>query len=609
MSTSQVNMTPLSKLLLVALAVGIVIGGAELSMSRGWIPTPGIMQSLVPQKATDDISKLQQVEHKTTVAKVQDPSSSVAHVNSTPIQLLNWEWNAQMGLFYANGGPDTTKGSIMEKQGVNLHLHREDSNDNMKTALVKCAEQLADGANACTLPAAAGVVVMGDGGAQWFADLNPRLAKYGTKLIETGAIGRSAGEDTMVGPDEWKTDPKKALGGTIVGVLRDGDWNIALKWEGDNGLRNNPDPTTYDADAVNWISAPDNDYIKAVTEVYNANRCESRPVVKDGHKTGRTQNVCPDAVVTWTPGDEKAVHGKGGVKIVSSREYAAQMPSVILMVKKFADANHDEISHLIAGALEGGAQVKSYDSALRKAAQISQDVYKDSDTTPDYWYKYFKGVHEGRNTLGGSAVFDLEDVLAYFGLESGYDNKMRTTYTTFAAIDKQQYPSLFGKDNPIPPYSEAVDTSYLRGAQDILNNQSDYSSVKPEQTDYSEQASGHVVSSRAYHINFNTGSARPLPDGISELEQLKNAAALTNLAVQIDGYTDNTGSPAVNEQLSQDRAQAVKQYLQSKYPHDFPNSRFASVSGHGSSDPVCSGNNTSACKAANRRVQISLIGG
>jgi OOP family OmpA-OmpF porin len=609
MATSVSHLTPLAKLILVVAIVAVFIGGLEVSMHQGWIPTPGIMKSLVPQKATDDVSKLQQVEHKTTAVRVADPSSSVAHVNATPIQLLNWEWSAQMGLFYANGGPDTTKGSIMEKQGVNLRLHREDSNDNMKTALVKCAEQLADGATACTLPAAAGIVVMGDGGAQWFADLNPLLAKYGTKLIETGAVGRSAGEDTVVGPGEWKNDPKKALGGTIVGVLRDGDWNIALKWEGDNGLKNNPDPTTYDPDAVNWIDAPDHDYIKAVTEVYNPNRCESRPVVKDSHRTGQTKQVCPDAVVTWTPGDEKAVHGKGGVKIVSSREYAAQMPAVLLMVKKFADANHDEVSHLLAGALAGGAQVKAYDPALRKATQIAQEIYKDSDTTPDYWYKYFKGVHEGQNILGGSAVFDLEDVLAYFGLESGYDNKMRTTYSTFAAIDKQQYPDLFGKNNPLPPYSEAVDTSYLRSAQDILTNQSDYSSVANVTEPSENSGSSHVVSSRVYHIEFNTGSARPLPSGLAEMEQLKSSVALTNLDVQIDGYTDNTGNASVNDQLSQDRAQAVKTYLQSKYPHDFPNQRFASVSGHGSSDPVCPANNSPSCKAANRRVQISLIGG
>jgi OOP family OmpA-OmpF porin len=608
-SHGNAHLTPLAKLLLIAVIVVVFIGGLQFSMRQGWIPTPGVMKSLVPQKATDDVSKLQQVNSKEAIPHLPGPSSTVAHVSNVPIQLMNWEWNAQMGLFYANGGPDTTKGSLMEKHNVNLHLHREDSNANMKTALLKCGEQLKDGASACSLPATAGIVVMGDSAAQWAGELNPQLAKYGTKVIVAGAVGRSAGEDTVVGPIEWKGDPKKALGKAIVGVLRDGDWNIALKWEGDNGLCNNPDVDTYDPNCVNWISAPDEDYIKAVTEVYVPNRCSERDVVKNGHKTGKKAEVCPDAVVTWTPGDEKAIHGRGGVKIVSSREYAAQMPAVLIMVKKFADANHDEISNLLAAALEGGAQVKTYDTALRQASVISQAIYNDSGADPDYWYKYYKGVREGQNILGGSAAFDLADALAYFGLESGYDNKMRTTYTTFAGIVEQQYPDLFGKDHRLPPYSEAVDTSFLRGAQDIASNGPLPFSHTVEQPDYAAEAGGHRISSAQYHINFSVGSATPLPDGVLEIERLKRSIALTKLVIQLDGYTDNTGSPQVNEQLSEARAQAVKQYLQSHYPNDFPERRFISVSGHGDSDPVCPANNTPGCKAANRRVQVSLIGG
>jgi len=44
--------------------------------------------------------------------------------------------------------------------------------------LLTCAKQLHDGEKTCSSGAAA-LVVMGDGGGQWLADLNPQLKKLG----------------------------------------------------------------------------------------------------------------------------------------------------------------------------------------------------------------------------------------------------------------------------------------------------------------------------------------------------------------------------------------------------------------------------------------------
>jgi outer membrane protein OmpA-like peptidoglycan-associated protein len=600
------RLKPQAKLFLIVVVAAGAIFGLRSAMQHGLIPTPGIMKSIVASRVTLPPQEEAQVAN---VQALPYPSTTPANVAATHITFDVWEWNAMDSLIYANGGPDTTKGSLMEKYGVNLTLHREDSNTQMGNDLADCAKQLHDGEKTCSKGAEA-IVVMGDSGGQWLSNLNPILKKLGPEYeaVIIGAVGRSNGEDALLGPAEWKSNPQSMKGKTVVGVIRDGDWNIALNFMGSNGLKNNPDLKTYDPDAVNWIAAPDEDYIKAVTDVFIPNRCEDRKVVKDGRPTGETKNVCPDGVVTWTPGDEQAVHGRPGTtKIVSSHEYSSQMPAVILGIKKFFNDNRDEITGLLAASFQAADQVKAFDAVRRKAGDISAKLYNDQ--TGDYWYKYYGGFRDPASgqMLGGSAVFGLDDDVNYFGLDGKHNNNMRATYETFGKIATMNYPQLF-KDSPIPPYKEAVDTSFIFGAQALLNT-GGVQTASAETVDYSKEAqSGTVLGHKAVYINFASGSDQPLPDSISTLNELKDSLAINSqLALQIDGYTDNAGSDAVNIPLSEKRAQAVKNYFQHTAPLSFPDSRFKLVAGHGSQDPIASNASTGG-KALNRRVEITQIG-
>jgi OmpA-OmpF porin, OOP family len=313
-------------------------------------------------------------------------------------------------------------------------------------------------------------------------------------------------------------------------------------------------------------------------------------------------------VVTWTPGDEQAVHGRPGTtKIVSSHEYASQMPAVIMGIKKFFNDNRDEVHGLLAATFQAADQLKAFDAARRKAGEISAKIYNDQ--TGDYWYGYYMGMRDPKSgqPLGGSAVFNLEDNVNYFGLDGKHNNNMRATYETFGKIATQNYPQLF-KDNPIPPYKEAVDTSFIFGAQAMLNT-SGVQGASAETVDYAKQAAtGTVVGHKAVYINFASGSDQPLPNSLPTLNDLKDALAINSqLALQLDGYTDDAGSDAVNVPLSEKRALAVKRYFQQVAPLSFPEARFKSVAGHGSQDPIAS-NATAGGKALNRRVEITQIG-
>jgi OmpA-OmpF porin, OOP family len=588
------------KVVLIILLVVLFVFGLRKAAELGLIPTPGVMKALVPEKAVLPDVKDAMVQN---VEPVPLPASSSANVRSTLIRGEIWEWNAQIGLIYANGGAATTKGSLMEKHGVNLALIRQDDTGKMQEDLIACAREISNGSSQCS-NGANFVVIMGDGSGQFLAAVNPQLKKLGSdyqaKVI--GATGYSRGEDAFMAPAEVKRDPQAAKGLLVEGVLRDGDWNIALKWEGDNGIKNNPDEKTYDPDAVNWINA--SDYNVAAAD-YVAGKCDDRKVVKDGHLTGETKHVCVNAVVTWTPGDVTVAKGKGGlVKVVSSKQYRSQMPAVVLGPKTFFERNRPEIEGLLAATFEGGDQVKAFDQSLHKASAISAKLYNDQDEA--YWYKYYKGVTETdaqglKVELGGSAVNNLADNLILYGLEPGTNDNFRSTYTVFGNIATQQYPALF-KDTPIPDVKDIEDKSFITGAQARMGS----GGAEGETPQYAANETGPIVSKRSYSINFDTGKATFTPEGARTMQGLKDSLAITGLFIQVDGYTDNTGSEQVNQALSDARAGAVKEWLQKHAPRNFPESRFR-IAGHGSQTPVAT-NETAAGKAANRRVEITLLG-
>ncbi|MDR2872489.1 MAG: OmpA family protein [Xanthomonadaceae bacterium] len=72
--------------------------------------------------------------------------------------------------------------------------------------------------------------------------------------------------------------------------------------------------------------------------------------------------------------------------------------------------------------------------------------------------------------------------------------------------------------------------------------------------------------------------------------------------VEVAGHTDNIGTAAVNQRLSEQRAQTVTQYLVTK---GLEPQRFITVGG-GKNYPIAS-NDTEAGRARNRRVEITLV--
>lgn len=596
MQNTKTKLTPFGRLTIAILIVAGLWGLKWLILDSGYVMKKSSTQS-------QDVGKIDlptaPKNASSSVSQVEMPSDQPANVSSPEIRWMLWAWNAQMGAIFANGGAKTSKGSIMEKKGINLSLIRQDEVPQMQANLVKFASEYKNNPN--TTEGVQFVTIMGDGAAAFLSGVNPELEKLGNdykaQIIYT--CGKSLGEDKFMGLPSWKENPQNAKGGLTAAVLRDGDWNIVVKWCGDNGIPVNPDEKTYDPNAMNFVAA--DSYLDA-SEKYITGYSEERQVVSNGKPTGETKKVAVNGVATWTPGDVNVAEKKGGlVSIVSTKEYRSQMPCVLIGIKKYMQDNRDRVEKLIEGIAEGGDQVKSYSTALDKAGELSAKVYNEADKA--YWVKYYKGTQSVDNQklvvdLGGSAVHNLGDNMEIFGLNSGSTNVVKIVYDVFGNLASKLYPALMPS---FPKSDDVIDVSYLQNVASRTKN----ISAAEEVTFKADDNIREKVSEKSWNIAFLSGKETFTPQAQKELEDLFNDLVVaSNLKVEIHGHTDNVGNPDANMALSEARAFAVKQWLEKKSPSNFPEGRIQ-VFAHGQTQPVVP-NTTAEGKAKNRRVTIVM---
>ncbi|GAB2554237.1 OmpA family protein [Spirosoma aerophilum] len=112
---------------------------------------------------------------------------------------------------------------------------------------------------------------------------------------------------------------------------------------------------------------------------------------------------------------------------------------------------------------------------------------------------------------------------------------------------------------------------------------------------------GRIV--RLNNIFFDTGKSELRPESSPELDRLVTTLnEAPKMAIEVRGHTDNTGSNEINAKLSQDRADAVREYFISK---GIEPDRIASK-GFGESKPV-STNDTDEGRQQNRRVEFVIV--
>lgn len=104
-------------------------------------------------------------------------------------------------------------------------------------------------------------------------------------------------------------------------------------------------------------------------------------------------------------------------------------------------------------------------------------------------------------------------------------------------------------------------------------------------------------------VTFDTNSYTVKPEFQGTLNQVASTLSQYNQTyIDVYGHTDSTGNDSINIPLSQNRAQAVANYLSQR---GVISARIG-TQGFGSSQPIAS-NDTNVGRQANRRVEIKIV--
>jgi outer membrane protein OmpA-like peptidoglycan-associated protein len=116
-------------------------------------------------------------------------------------------------------------------------------------------------------------------------------------------------------------------------------------------------------------------------------------------------------------------------------------------------------------------------------------------------------------------------------------------------------------------------------------------------------ALGLVMNLGSDHLKFEFDKADLRPEDRELLSRIAGILMTSHdYTISVNGYTDDVGSDAYNQKLSERRAEAVRDYL---VKAGLPAGIFT-VEGHGKALPLVPGN-SEAARAKNRRVELGIV--
>lgn len=316
-------------------------------------------------------------------------------------------------------------------------------------------------------------------------------------------------------------------------------------------------------------------------------------VGKNASPDARTDFVAGkvDAAVVWEPDVTEALQKRPGAHALVSTKTAANLIADLMVAREDFIKQHPEvIKAFIQGWFDGTVEANRNNEAAVRVLMENEPLYKDLGESV---------TREGLSTVKWA---DLADNTKMFGLDGSQPLFDRIFRQASMAWVKRGYIS-----QAVPP-SKAKDDRFLRQIYASIPKEVRVPAQREEfkfpAKAPAAKTTAKPIMTRPVNIYFASGSAALDDNGRQVLDQVAlTAQTYSNAYIRVEGNTDSVGNATSNVALSQQRAQAVANYLVNRY--GFQRGRFI-AKGNGPYKPRAS-NNTPAGRAKNRRTDIMVV--
>ena len=289
-----------------------------------------------------------------------------------------------------------------------------------------------------------------------------------------------------------------------------------------------------------------------------------------------------DAAVTWEPDLSAAVTNRAAdAHILVSTQAATNIIADTLCARQdLINQAPETVRDFVRGWLDGIEMIKNDPNG--SYAVVGKALKLDTDTVS--------------GMLSGLKLTPYADNAQFYGLtgsKAHYETLFDTAYV------------IWRKKGLAPKAVNAKDWADTRFLQTVASY---YPGQKVEEAQVVAKAPSSKdvpILHQQIQIQFTPGSDQIMPGSYLLLDKLgETMTSFGNTVLRIEGNTDSTGTQAVNQPLSEKRAQAVKNYIVQNFPH-IPPTRFQTI-GRGAANPIAE-NTTEAGRQQNRRTDIKVI--